>query len=136
MKVIGLDGKQHSFLPQKNSYCTATNKSSLHILARELIHELFPHDPIFEEVSLAGTATNQHGILYADFVLVRRKSIIEVHGEQHYKFVPYYHVDMNGWVLQRTRDKNKRLWCEKNSWTYVELKFDEQDTWRDKLIQT
>lgn len=133
MRVIGLDGKNHSFVLAHNQYAAAENKSSFHLAARKLIAKLYPWDTPYEEVTLPGTATKQHGVLFADFVIPRRRLIIEVHGEQHYKFNPYFHVDMSGWRLQQLRDADKLKWCKLNNWNYVELKYDQQHEWQRQL---
>lgn len=136
MKVKGLDGRQYSFVLSDNQYSSAENKSSFHLEARSLISKLYPFDPLYEEIALPGTGTSQNSILYADFVIPRRRLVIEVHGEQHYKFIPFFHIDMDGWRLQQLRDGNKRKWCEINHWNYVELKYDEQHDWQHKLAST
>jgi len=45
---------------------------------------------------------------------------IEVHGLQHYKFIPHYHVTINGFKNQKKKDKMKRKFAHKNG-IYIEI---------------
>jgi hypothetical protein len=54
-----------------------------------MLHEKFPTLQILEEVSIP---LRSKETLYLDFYIPLIKKCIEVHGEQHYKFVPFYHT--------------------------------------------
>ena len=60
MKIIGLDGKEYKWNPSYNQ-SKGDNRSELHKKAKKLIEEMFPHDIILEEVSLAGSRTQEGG---------------------------------------------------------------------------
>jgi hypothetical protein len=98
------------------------NKSSLHLSARELIHSMFPTMQVLEEVPVP---LRRSEILYFDFFIPLLKRTIEVHGEQHYKFVPFYHNNMMGFIRHKRRDQDKKEWCLLNNISYIELPFDE-----------
>lgn len=53
MKVIGLDGKTYSWTFSGNmpDYDDEKNRSSLHLLARNILKSIYPMDRILEEVS-------------------------------------------------------------------------------------
>ena len=109
------------------------NKSSLHLKARKLIKECFPTLQILEEV---GAPIRKNETLYLDFYLPLSKTCIEVHGEQHYKFVQFYHNNTLGFLKHRKRDQQKKEWCEKNDIEYVELPYSEsEEEWRDRLLK-
>jgi len=122
IKVRGLDGREYSW-NLVNYLSNNRSPSSLHIKAREILHQLFPFDKILEEVSLPGTQ------LYADFYIHSKKLIIEVHGEQHYKFNPFFFKDKKSFALAQKRDRDKKSWAELNGITLVELPYNAQEKW-------
>ncbi len=131
MKVKGLDGKTYSwsFYGQMPDISDERKRSALHLRARNLLKEMYPVDRILEEVYLPGS----YG-LYADFWLPLRKKIIEVHGEQHYKFIPFFHGTMINFLSSKSNNKNKRQWCEINNIEEVELPFNESDQqWKSRI---
>ena len=131
MKIKGLDGKTYSwsFYGQMPDISDERRRSALHLRARNLLKEMYPVDRILEEVYLPGS----YG-LYADFWLPLRNKIIEVHGEQHYKFIPFFHGTMINFLSAKTNDNNKRQWCELNGIIEVELPFNESDNqWKSRI---
>jgi hypothetical protein len=74
--------------------------------------------------------------LYLDFYIPLLKKAIEVHGEQHYKFVAYYHNNAMGFIKHKKRDNEKREWCEINNIEYIELPFNESlEEWKQRIIK-
>jgi len=134
MKVIGLDGKEYNWNPSANQANT-TKKSSLHLKAKELLDNLFPYDRILEEVSLVGSKTDRRrSILRADFFIPNRNLIVEVHGEQHYKFNSFFYKNKMAFYKAKARDSEKREWCELNSIRLIEFNYNEDiDDWRRKI---
>ena len=93
MIIQGLDGKEYSWNPSA-SQANSPKLSSLHIKAKILLDKLFPYDRILEEVSLVGSKTERRsGTLRADLFIPNRNLLIEVHGEQHYKFNKFFYKD-------------------------------------------
>ena len=106
-------------------------RSQYHVNAREILKELFPTSQILEEVPIKLRAT-QHAFL--DFFINQFKIVIEVHGQQHYKFTPLFHSSAQDFVKQKKRDADIIEWCAVNNFTYIELKFDESiETWKKKI---
>lgn len=113
------------------SKATATNKSSYHIQARKLLHKMYPTLQILEEVSIP---LNRKETLFLDFYIPISKKCIEVHGEQHYKFVPFYHTNKLSFLRAQKKDKQKEQWCEKNSITYIALPYNlSVEEWEERL---
>lgn len=79
---------------------------------------------ICEEVLLPGS-----GNLEADFYIPKYKLLIEVHGGQHYKPNKHFFSSMGDFKKAQTRDRKKRLWCELNDITYVELDSTNVNEW-------
>ena len=70
----------------------------------------------------------------ADLFLPNRRLIVEVHGEQHYKFNTFFFKTKLEFYQARARDNDKREWCRINDIELVEFNYDEDiDDWRRKI---
>jgi hypothetical protein len=127
MNVIGLDGNTYSWkitrYNKKSEFC-----SSFHLRARLLLVELFPYDKIYEEVVIPGIK-NETNIksLTADFYIHTPRLMIEVQGEQHYKYVPFFHNNKLQFLKAKKLDKLKEKWCLINNIRLIELKYNQTD---------
>jgi hypothetical protein len=132
MNIINLDGD--SVIWSLTGYVAKGrihNKSSYHLQARDLLSSLHPTLQILEEVTVP---IRKSQIAYLDFYLPLLRWCVEVHGEQHYKFVPYYHGNMMSFLKSQKKDKEKREWCELNNIKYIELPYNENiEQWKVKL---
>lgn len=131
MLVKDLDGNSHNWqLTGNMAKGKITNKSSFHLQARSLISNIYPTLQILEEVPIT---LRRNEVLYLDFYIPLKRICCEVHGEQHYKFVPFYHNNMLNYLKSQKRDKEKQEWCELNNILYIELPYNDIDNW-EKLI--
>lgn len=131
MLVKDLDGNSHNWqLTGNMAKGKITNKSSLHLQARGLISNIYPTLQILEEVPIT---LRRNEVLYLDFYIPLKRICCEVHGEQHYKFVPFYHNNMLNYLKSQKRDKEKQEWCDINNILYIELPYNDRDNW-EKLI--
>jgi hypothetical protein len=132
MQIKDLDGISHNWqLTGNMARGKITNKSSLHLLARELITSAFPTLQILEEVPIS---LRKNETLYLDFYLPLKKLCIEVHGEQHYKFVGFYHNNMLAFLKSQKRDREKEEWCNINDIRYLILPhFEDSSIWQEKI---
>ena len=133
MQIKDLDGNTHAWhLTGNMAYGTNTNKSELHLRARSIINETYPTLQILEEVSIP---LRKGETLYMDFYLPLKKICCEVHGEQHYKFVQFYHNNMMNFFKAQKRDREKQEWCEINGIKYIVFPFDKKDKeWQEILV--
>lgn len=107
------------------------HKSSLHLQARKLLTQNYPTMQILEEVPIP---LRRSETLYLDFYLPLLKTAIEVHGEQHYKFIPFYHNSRISFLKSQKRDHDKQEWCEKNGIRYVVLGYMESpEVWNNRI---
>lgn len=131
MQVIDLDGNNYHWQLIGNiSHASNNKKSSLHLKARELLHNVYPTLQILEEVQVS---LRKNEYVYLDFYIPLNKKCIEVHGEQHYKFTRHYHHSVLGFLKHQRRDREKKEWCELNGIEYIEMPFDQQDNWETLL---
>lgn len=133
MKIIGLDGKTYSWIP--SNYTIDTKRSSLHEKALVLLKERFPLNNILEELVLPGTKTSfRNTTLKADFFIPVKKLIVEVHGEQHFKYNSFFYSDKREFLKAQARDRDKKEWCELNNFTMIELLYSEStEEWKNKI---
>lgn len=130
MKVRDLNGYEHSWnLSGKRVYSNETKpRSEPHLRARELLKEEYPVDTILEEVYIPGES------LFLDFYLPNRRMAVEVHGQQHYDYVPFFHPNKIAFHKGKANDRRKIEWCNLNNIKIVELSYKESiDEWRARF---
>jgi hypothetical protein len=134
MKVLGLNGKEYN-LDLKRYSKERSNCSKYHVRARQVLLEKFNGYSVYEEVKLPGTVNPaKKSVLYLDFFIPNAKLGVEVHGEQHYKFIPYFHKTKAGWLYSQMRDRQKLQWCELNNLELIVFRFDtSEDFWRKQI---
>lgn len=134
-KVIGFDNKEHVFNYSKhNKRKYDTNKSSLHIKARELIKELFSQYSVYEEITLPGSKRAvKQSLLFADFYIPDLALVVEVHGQQHYEYSSFFHKSVLHFYQCKKRDKDKIEWCENNGIEVIELPYNRKKEWKEIL---
>ena len=135
MKTRGLDGQVHNW--KLHGYVVRASesrpRSKLHLKARTILKDIFPTVQILEEVAAPITRTEK---LFFDFYINTVKLVVEVHGQQHYKFNTLFHSSAQDFANQRKRDRRKAEWCEYNNITYIELPYNEdEDQWRFRINQ-
>ena len=138
MKAKGFDGREREWnLSKKTTKKKLRRCSNLHRRARLVLRKLFPSSTILEEVHLPGSNTvTRSSTLFADFYLPRQRLLIEVHGEQHYKFNEFFHRTKSGFLKSKSRDRDKIRWCELNEIDVVVLKYTgSDDEWREQILK-
>lgn len=125
MLVHDLDGNSSNWLLTGNSaHARMLNKSKLHLRARKLLNKIYPTLQVLEEIPIH---VRRSDVLYLDFYIPMIKKCIEVHGEQHYKFIGHYHGNRLNFLKAKKRDSEKKDWCELNNIEHIELRFDQTD---------
>lgn len=137
MNIIGLDGKEYSWIPSNNIVETE-RRSGPHAKAKDLLKERYPNDRILEELVLPGTKTStRKSTLKADFFIPVRGLIVEVHGRQHTEFNNFFFANKMEFYKAQARDKDKKTWCDLNELTLIELFENETlEEWKEKLWKT
>lgn len=133
MFVKDLDGVSHNWnLTGNMAKGRVENRSSLHLAARELIIAMFPTLQVLEEVPIPLRRSES---LYLDFYLPLKRVCVEVHGEQHYKFVPFYHSNKMNFLKAQKRDQEKKEWCEKNGISHIVLPhYQTPEQWKAHIL--
>ncbi len=137
MKVIGINGREYVW--NLNGYNVPANdtrkRSKYHMRARNLLREMFHSYRILEEVKLPGsTASHRKGVLFLDFLIPQIKLGIEVHGQQHYEYTPFFHKNKADFAIAKAKDEDKIEWCELNKVDLIVLKYSDTDEqWREQI---
>jgi hypothetical protein len=131
MIVYDLDGNSSKWSILGNTKNNRKNQSSLHKTACSLLCELYPTLTILQEVPVI---VRKNQTLYLDFYIPLLKTAVEVHGEQHYKFVAYYHTSAMGFIKHKKRDADKKEWCGINNIEHIELPYNENvEQWKIRI---
>jgi hypothetical protein len=137
LKVLGINGKEYVWnLTGYDIFNDDKRKrSKYHLRARNLLKEIYHSYRILEEVKLPGsTALNRKSVLYLDFYVPSIKLGVEVHGEQHYEFSPFFHKSKADFLKGKARDEDKIEWCKLNDINIIILKYTESDDeWRQRI---
>lgn len=129
MKVLGLDGRSYSLdltghVPSPDADC-----SGPHLRARVLLARLYPLTIRAEEVYVSNIG------LYLDFFLPSYQLVVEVDGEQHRSYNPFFHKTELDYLRSNLRDQKKEEWCRVNQFRLVRLDDSECDgKWRQQLL--
>ena len=138
MKAIGFDGRERDWnLSKKSSKKKLRRCSNLHLRTRLVLRKLFSSSTILEEIYLPGSNTiTRSSTLFADFYLPKQRLLVEVHGEQHYKFNEFFHKTKSEFLKSKSRDRDKIRWCELNEIDIVVLKYTgSDDEWREQILK-
>lgn len=133
MKFFGLDKREYNINFENYRNKTRGIVSSGHERARNLLHEIYPNYDILEEVAIPGTGGRK---IFADFFIPRPRIVVEVHGEQHYKYIHHFHKTLQNFRDSKKRDALKQKWCYMNNIEYIELSDkDSDEEWRRKIVE-
>ncbi len=91
------------------------SKSKIQGRVKEFLRPFWERFICYEEMVLAGSR------LSLDIVNMTKKIAVEVHGEQHTQFVPFFHRKREGLTDQIERDERTKKWCEQNDIKLVEI---------------
>lgn len=126
MKVYDTSGTLHNWTPKSNP---RFNKSSYHTSALEVLKKIYPLDSTLEEVAVPG----EH--LFLDIFIPSRKLVVEVNGEQHYKFNSHFYESENAFYQAKQRDLVKVEWCKLNGFDLVVLDYNNNDKWEQLILE-
>ena len=92
------------------------SRSKLQFNVKQFLKGHWQYHVVFEEFPVVGTR------LTIDFYNATKKIAIEVQGQQHRKYVPFFHGGYkNNYINQLRRDKQKSDFCIANNIKLVEI---------------
>ena len=95
----------------------AESKSKFQFSVKQYLKRYWKNDIVFEEFPIPKTR------LSIDFYNCSKKIAVEVQGNQHREYVPYFHGDQHRvkFLQQLKRDDDKMKFCENNDIILVEI---------------
>ena len=94
----------------------SSSKSKFQKNVKSFLKEYWSNHVVFEEFPVVGTR------LSLDFFNANKHIAIEVQGDQHTKYVPFFHGKYkNNYLQQLKRDHQKQQFCELNNIKLVEI---------------
>lgn len=91
------------------------SRSNIQFEVKQFLKKFWYYDLVFEEMPVLGTKMS------LDLVNMTKKIVVEVHGQQHGKFIPFFHGNKNNYRRQLERDGKKEEWCQLNNLKYVDI---------------
>ena len=133
MKFKTLNGREirMEILPERYPIRTREQcKSAGQYMLGRLLRSIYGfHALLLEEFPLPGER------LYLDFFMPHNKLGFEYQGIQHDQFVKLFHSDKKGFERSKERDARKKLWCETNDITLIEVRGNVSVEELQKLIE-
>lgn len=116
----------NSHLNQPKKKITPPKESKGEIECKRVMESIFNRKFIkIRPKFLMNTETGKN--LELDVYNPELKIAVEYSGEQHYRFIPYFHKRYSNFVKQRERDELKKELCEKNGILLIEVPYNVED---------
>jgi hypothetical protein len=117
MKFKTLDGKERNLKNAKKSIIDweAKSRSKFQKEVKDFLKKYWMGDVVFEELRIVGTR------LSLDFFNANKKIAIEVQGQQHFKYVKFFHGNRINYLNQIKRDVKKDEFCQLNNIRLMEI---------------
>jgi hypothetical protein len=117
MKFKTLEGKDRTVRNIKKFIIKWDDKSrsKFQFNVKTFLKKYWAADVVFEELTIVGTR------LSLDFYNANKKIAIEVQGQQHFKYTPFFHGNRSNYLKQIKRDYKKIEFCEINNIKFVEI---------------
>ena len=97
------------------------SRSKLQFSVKKFLEQYWLHDIVFEEFPMAGTK------LSFDIFNANKSIAIEVQGQQHVKYTPFFHGGNKiNYIDQLRRDKQKSDFCKANSIKLIEIYYNDK----------
>ena len=93
----------------------AKSRSKFQSKVKSFLEPYWKNDIVFEEFRIVGTR------LSLDFYNANKKVAVEVQGDQHVRYVKYFHKNRLKYLDQLKRDQKKLDFCELNDIKLVEV---------------
>ena len=98
----------------------AASKSKFQRRVKIFLKTYWVNDVVFEEFPVSGTR------LSVDFYNANKNIAVEAQGDQHIKYVPFFHQNKGNYLHQLRKDRQKEEFCKLNDITLVEI-FQEEE---------
>ncbi len=117
MKFIDVYGRERNLKNAKKYLINwdIPSRSKFQTRVKQFLQPFWIHDIVFEEFRVVGSR------LTLDFYNANKKIAVEVQGEQHTKYVKFFHKNRFKYCDQLKRDEDKLLFCKSNNIKLAEI---------------
>ena len=117
MKFIDVYGRERNLKNAKKYLINwdKPSRSKFQTRVKDFLQPFWIHDIVFEEFRVVGSR------LTLDFYNANKKIAVEVQGEQHTKYVKFFHKNRFKYCDQLKRDEDKLLFCKSNNIKLAEI---------------
>ena len=99
------------------------SRSKLQFRAKKFFEPYWSAHIVYEEFPVYGSR------MRLDFFNATYKVAVEINGQQHSKYNPFFHNgSRNNFLTSIRRDSSKRKWAELNDFLFIEIEYDEVDS--------
>ena len=113
----------YSEMLKNKSHDCVSNKSRGEVLVESYLNKRYKIKTQRDTLMCINPVTNRQ--LPYDFEIPSINTIIEVQGEQHLKFIPYFHGSIDNFHYQQRKDSYKKRFAEKKGYKVVYIYYDE-----------
>jgi very-short-patch-repair endonuclease len=97
------------------------SRSKIQFKVKCLLKKIWDHHVVFEEFPVAGSKMS------LDFYNATIKIAVEVQGQQHTSYTPFFHgKNKANYIAQLRRDHEKRQFCEENNIKLIEIYYNDE----------
>ena len=117
MKFIDVYGRERNLKNAKKYLINwdKPSRSKFQTRVKDFLQPFWIHDIVFEEFRVVGSR------LTLDFYNANKKIAVEVQGEQHTRYVKFFHKNRFKYCDQLKRDEDKLLFCKSNNIKLAEI---------------
>jgi|TARA_R100001460_G_scaffold286_6_gene1386 hypothetical protein len=117
MKFIDVYGRERNLKNAKKYLINweKPSRSKFQTRVKSFLQPFWIHDIVFEEFRVVGSR------LTLDFYNANKKIAVEVQGEQHTRYVKFFHKNRFKYCDQLKRDEDKLLFCKSNNIKLAEI---------------
>lgn len=133
------DVRGHLFYKKTTKYkinWNAESKSKYQKIVKDFLFPIWKNHIVFEEFPVYGTR------LTVDIFNATKNIVVEVQGEGHSKFIPFFHKNRFEYLSQLKRDDKKLSFCKINNLKLLEIfpndikELSKGETTIEKLLET
>lgn len=100
---------------------TTVKNSKNHNIIKDIHLSCFPSHRINQNIYLSLDMNGRQKKCEFDIYDKTFNLLIEIHGNQHYKFTPFFHKDKSDFIMQQVRDEEKKKWAIVNGYIYLAI---------------
>lgn len=120
----------HDLKNNKGHNCSS-NKSSGEIIVEQYLKSMYPIKTQYDTLKCINPITKKQ--LPYDIEIAGKNVLVEIQGEQHLKFIEYFHGTIDNFHYQQRKDEYKKKFAESKGYKLIYIYYNEL---KDNLFKT